>query len=296
MTISLKHLTQIVAAFIVSVSAGFIVRDVAPSSCSLNALEDVLDGGRLRLSTDCVLMINPAAVVTGEVIIEGGILHSGGVDRVFIVEDNAQLTLINTAVLSGAAQINPAYGGGIYNQGILNVIRSRISANSAEQGGAIYNTGQLTIIDSDISRNRATVGGAIYNRGWMLIQTSSISENSAFAEGDYGGYGAGIVNKSYAGVINSRISDNRGNGEGIGIDTSGALVVRNSIIMNNRCTVSDCRGTGILRFEGTVDARNNYWGSPDGPSEEGAGNGDGVIGLAENSYTPFLEDVPNWAD
>jgi len=265
-------------------------------TCSRDALDHVLDGGRLVLHDNCVLIVSPAVVITGNVYIEGGMLHSNGVDRVLIVEEGARLVLNDTAILSGSVEIAPAYGGAIYNAGTLLLQNTRISASSAEQGGGIYNTGSLYVRNSEISRNRAREGGGIYNLGYLIIENSIITENSARADSNYGGYGAGIVNKGAAGITSSQIINNRGNGEGIGIDTSGTLVIRDSVIMGNQCTVADCRGTGILRFEGTVDARHNYWGSSDGPGEEGSGSGDGVIGLNVESYQPFLTETPDWWD
>lgn len=292
---SIKRVTQIFLAIVVSLSAGVIVRDnFVEDSCSISALDAVLDGGRLVLADSCVLIVSPAAVVTGNVTIEGGILHSNGVDRVLIVEEGARLLLKDTAILSGSVEIEPAYGGAIYNAGTVLLQNTRIAANSAEQGGGIYNTGSLYIRNSEIARNRAREGGGIYNLGYLLVENSIITENSARADSDYGGYGAGIVNRGAAGITSSQIINNRGNGEGIGIDTSGTLVIRDSIIMGNQCTVANCRGTGILRFEGTVDARHNYWGSSDGPGEEGNGSGDGVIGLNPQSYLPFLTETPDW--
>lgn len=294
---SLKHLSQIILAIFVSVSAGVFVRDnIQQGNCNREALDSVLSGGYLILEDDCVLIVSPAVVITGDVIIEGGILHSNGVDRVLIVNVGANLTLRNTAILSGSIEIEPAYGGAIYNAGILLLENTRIVANSAEQGGAIYNTGHLYIVNSEFARNRAREGGAIYNRGIMMIQSSTINENSVRSSADYGGYGAGIVNRGQADIRASQIINNRGDGEGIGIDTSGRLFIQNSIIAGNQCTVSDCSATGILRFDGTVDAINNYWGSPDGPGEEGNGSGDGVVGLDAESYTPFLTEIPGWAE
>lgn len=294
---SLKQLSQIILAIVVSVSAGVVVRDnFQQDNCNSEALSAVLTGGYLQLEDDCVLVVSPAAVVTGDVIIEGGMLHSNGIDRILIINEGANLTLRDAVLLSGAIEFEPAYGGAIYNAGVLILESTRILANSAERGGGIYNSGYLYIVDSEFARNRAREGGAIYNTGIMTIQNTKIHENSVRSDSNYGGYGAGIVNKGQADIRSSQIINNRGDGEGIGIDSSGRLFIRNSIIAGNQCTTENCRGTGILRFDGIVDAINNYWGSADGPGEEGNGSGDGIIGLERESYTPYLTEIPAWAE
>lgn len=294
---SFKQLAQISLAILLSVTSGIFVREsFRQDSCNRAALDNVLDGGHLILDADCVLLVSPAVVVTGDVIIEGGILHSNGFDRVLIVNEGGNLILRDTAVLSGSVEIEPAYGGAVYNSGVLRLENTRIVANSAERGGGIYNEGHLVLVDSEIARNRAREGGGIYNAGTFVIEASNILENSAYSDGEYGGYGAGIVNEGLGAVVFAIIANNRGDGQGIGIHSSGNLIVRDSVIMDNQCTVRHCRGTGILRSDGLINARKNYWGSADGPGEEGSGSGDGVIGLDVDDYTPYLREIPLWVE
>ncbi|MEO1287029.1 MAG: right-handed parallel beta-helix repeat-containing protein [Chloroflexota bacterium] len=292
-----KRFVQIVLSTILSIIVGLFAHTLSPTdTCTREALDAVLDGGHLVLQDDCVLMVSPAVIITGEVIIEGGMLHSNGVDRILIIAEGATLTVRNTQILSGSVEIEPAYGGAILNYGDLILQSVKISANSAERGGGIYNaiTGRLMIVDSELARNRAREGGAIYNLGAMVISNSIIDDNSVRHDAIYGGYGAGIVNKGSAVIVNSQIINNQGNGEGIGIDTSGALLMRDSIIMGNQCLSDDCRGTGVLRFDGTINIQQNYWGSPDGPSEDGGGSGDGIINIEPYQFQPFLTEFPAW--
>ncbi|MGJ3238868.1 MAG: right-handed parallel beta-helix repeat-containing protein [Anaerolineae bacterium] len=298
----LQSLVQVMLAVLIAIGAGVIVRDtstdIQADTCTRSALDAVLGGGVLELAPDCVLVVSPAAVVTGEVTIRGGMLHSNGVDRVLIVEASARLTLQHVTILSGAVELDPAYGGAIYNAGFLHVDHSAIRANSAEQGGGIYNaeSGRVIVTHSELARNRAREGGAIYNEGVLVLADSVIDDNSARRRADYGGYGAGIVNRGRALIVRTRITDNQGDLEGIGIDNSGWLWMRNSIIAGNRCLSGDsCRGVGVLRFGGTVDIRQNYWGSADGPGGDGDGSGDSISGVRARHYLPYLTDLPEWA-
>lgn len=294
---------QIILAVCFAVAAGLLVRVATQNSvsiteddstCTAEAVAAIAAGGTLHLADDCVLMLNAAAVLTGTVHIEGGILHSGGIDRVLTIAEGATVTLTDTMVLSGAVETTPRQGGGIYNAGSLTLVDSIVAANSALQGGGIYNTGELVLIDSVVARNSAREGGGIYNEGAMTITDSVIEQNSVRRDAalDYGGYGGGIVNRGLATIVDTHITANRGDHEGIGIDTSGTLIMYHNVIMDNICIGDACRATGLLRFRGYVYARYNYWGSADGPSGDGAGNGDSVVNITRDAYTPFLIEVP----
>ncbi|MEL6405872.1 MAG: hypothetical protein AAFR81_15995 [Chloroflexota bacterium] len=297
-----KQLNRALLAIMVAISTGFLVRMTTDSphhepndACTLDALEAIADGGTLYLDDDCVLMVTPAVTLTGDVTIQGGLLHSGGIDRVLIIAEGANVTLTDTMVLSGAVEIEPRHGGGILNYGALTLVDSIVAANSALQGGGIYNAGNLVIVDSIIARNSAREGGGIYNTGTLSITDSLIESNNVrFSESaDYGGYGAGLANKGIAIIVQTHIMSNRGDNEGIGIDTSGTLIMHHSVIMNNICLADDCRGTGLFRYAGYVNARYNYWGSADGPGGDANGNGDSIINLDSDAYTPFLTTMPD---
>lgn len=380
-----KQLSQILLSLSVALLAGLLTRaQLTPhyDACEPASVDAVLAGGDLHLAPDCVIMLDVEREFTGTVNITGGMLHSGGLNRIVYVQQGANLTLTQVTVLSGAAELDDKQGGGIYNAGHLVLEESQVLSNKAREGGAIYNTGVLTLRDSTIARNVAErgagiynasggqlrienstidnnsvnggMGGGIYNAGTavvfesiisnnrvrsmetsedrgssggiyndseMTVQASTISGNRALYTGgignsdngdmtiirstvinnvaqrvgDYGGYGGGINNRHLMVIVESRIEGNVGSDEGIGIDNAGALVMTNSVIQNNRCEGDGCRGIGLMQFKGEVAVRHNYWGAADGPSEDGIGSGDGIVGVKREAYTPFLTELPAWA-
>ena len=82
---------------------------------------------------------------------------------------------------------------------------------------------------------------------------------------------------------------------------TGDLTIENSIIAENTAGRYRPGRWGLANLATTdgvtptVVGQNNYWGSPDGPSGEGPGNGDGIYGAAPTSYTPWLVQPPDWA-
>ncbi len=129
---------------------------------------------------NCVVSGNTAG---GASIQGSGLVAGGGIRNA----SGALLTLTNTTVSNNWAQV----GGGIWNNGTLNVTGSTFSENSAGrgisttvelEGGAIYaGTGQSTssISNSTFFNNSAkTNGAAIANGGTMNVTHSTFAGNS----------------------------------------------------------------------------------------------------------------------
>jgi hypothetical protein len=163
-------------------------------------------------------------------------------DRIFDVRPGAGLTLEDLNV-SGGRTVNP--GGGIRNEGTLNLTRVEVSGNATnlasigDTGGGIYNTGTATIRNSTISSNSAKfLGGGVYNTvtGTLTIDLSTVSANTV-AELD----GGGLANQGNASVSNSTFSGNSANRNGGGIangnvnaaPATGTLSVINTTITGN---------------------------------------------------------------
>ncbi len=226
--------------------------------------------------------------------IERNVLRHGDGAAIYNLPD-ARLVLLN--VLVDNNRTGDGVGGGIYNAGTIYIHGGRIQGNEATNAGGFYNAegATATLTQVVVMDNQARYSGGIENEGALRMIAGELTENRAIAHSGYGGYGAGITNRGRAHIEDALISRNSGTGEGIGIDTSGLMMIHNSIIANNQCNGSDCRGTGLLRYEGKVSAQHNYWGAASGPGDEGPGTGDGVAGLPESEYTPWLNDVPEWA-
>jgi len=174
--------------------------------------------------------------------------------------DSGQIVIRSSTFKSNTAT---AYGGAlfnnVYNNNITSISKSLFSGNfvgggSNGQGGAIWSNGDpalgghwvintnnttLTIVNSTLSGNTASQqGGGIFiarhPRG-SVISKSTISGNTAINS-----MGGGIVQTDggFLSILNSTISDNRGNGEfsmgaGMYIGSNAKAVITNATIDNN---------------------------------------------------------------
>lgn len=183
-------------------------------------------------------------------------------------------------------------GGGIRNQGVMDIRASRIEDNEGEQFGAgINNTGTLTMSDSVVQFNGVasgpTGGGGIANMGGVLeLRRSVVSDNLAVASGgglyNYTGsspergsspgiavviesavdnntavlsVGGGIANYSVMYIGYSSVSWNRitgGYGAGINNDSLGELTLENSTLVGNHHTTLGGHGGGLSTSRGVT--------------------------------------------
>ena len=98
--------------------------------------------------------------------------------RVFEVKNTGNLTLDSLTVrygnCTGACAIFVNLGGGIYNEGTVNLKSSTLSDNNSSfTGGGIRSSGTLTVTDSTLSGNKADTGGGIYTIGTMAVTVST---------------------------------------------------------------------------------------------------------------------------
>lgn len=121
--------------------------------------------------------------------------HGNGGGGAFIVENGAELKLLDVQMIGNTASGGP--GAAIFNAGTTSLRRSLLSDNDANftdglcgggqtsSGGAIGNnsTGKLRIYQSSFINNRAVRGGALINSGFASISNSTFSGNLARAGG-----------------------------------------------------------------------------------------------------------------
>ena len=94
----------------------------------------------------------------------------------------SKLNLVNSAIYSNTAA---SLGGGMTLAGILNMVNTTLSHNSAQQGGAMYNTNGAFISSSTIVSNSASsVTGGIHAASYIHVRNSIIADN---AGGNCGG-------------------------------------------------------------------------------------------------------------
>lgn len=264
--------------------------------------------------------------------------------RILQVGSQGSLTLSDLTIHRGiAGGIND--GGGIMNEGIVNLNNVTFMENAGDMGGAIYNAGQLNVSNSTFMGNHAGKGGGIYSAGTGLtvnfvefdtnfasyggglylnsaatITNSIINGNSG---GCCGGWGGGIyIASGLVSVVDSIISGNRGyfgaainvnlgnltltnvqviNNEnlipnfGAIMQNTGTMTITGSLLggnlnggmvrlggstsLSNSCIVNNSpneSGYVIFSNSANIQAANNWWGDPSGPSGSGPGVGDPV--------------------
>jgi hypothetical protein len=141
------------------------------------------------------------------------------------------------------------YAGGIFNfgGGDLTITGITISGNG---GGGIVNNGNLEMVSGSISGNGAVYnGGGIYNYGIFTMKGGSISDNIVYygGAGTWGNtVGCGIYN-AQGGILNleggSISGNNAGNGGGIYNSQGGTLNLEGTSIISN---TADNNGGGIF--------------------------------------------------
>jgi predicted outer membrane repeat protein len=179
--------------------------------------------------------------------------------RVLSLYANSALTMTNITIRNGKVTDNQ--GGGIYNDGLLVIDKSRIVNNSASvSGGGIANFGTLRISRSTIAGNtspgngagivnggRMTItastffgnyakgrGGAIYHSvGTFVLTASSVTNNRA----DFAG--GGIANFDRMIITGSTVSANKTAGAGGGVLNGGQMTLMNLTMTSNRASDGD---------------------------------------------------------
>jgi predicted outer membrane repeat protein len=127
-------------------------------------------------------------------------------------------------------------GGGLRDNGDLNITDSTISFNTSEDGGGISNPFPytMTLAQSTVMENVASDdGGGIWNGGEVTIHNSTVSSNLA---GDEGG---GIYSTESVDVRNSTLFGNSA-------AQGSAVSNREDAFVGNTIVGGTCAGTDIL--------------------------------------------------
>jgi hypothetical protein len=156
-----------------------------------------------------------------------------------------------TAAISGltVADGQAAYGGGIYNGGVLTISDSRVTDdNAATGGGGIWSNGKLTVDHSVVAGDRSGYfGGGIYSgpRGTLRVLHSTLSGDTSIDNGvDYPeyAYGGAIYADGAATISGTTLTNNRtqsigGGGGGGAVYVGGTATVTGSRIVGNTATI-----------------------------------------------------------
>lgn len=182
--------------------------------------------------------------------------------------------ILNSCKFTGntaqSSDINTTYyGGAISIDGDTVALRNcEFTSNVADSGGAISNSGYLIIKNSNFTENTATSGlddlafdgGAISNYGNSSIYDSTFTDNIADMGGAISNWGNSTVN-----VSGSIFKRNGANVNGDAFYNEGILRVHFCQIMENG--MDGYYPEDIYNEGGSVDARYNWWGSNQNPSD-----------------------------
>jgi len=258
-----------------------LIADAAPGATiviprgTIELRGDPLDGagGALNLEKNVTL------VGAG---VDATILEGPGRDRVIAISANAVVNISGMTIARGVAADD--YGGGIHNNGSLNLSRAALIHNG--RGGGLANFGGATLTDVTIDGNAAAgSGGGIYNAGTVMLERVTISGNSAGSSGFQSGggilstgsltltnvtisgnsamlYGGAIAQVgSFATLTNATVVGNTSPSGGA-IFNGGATMRLANVLMANAATIANCSGARIASFgHNMADDRSCGFGS-----------------------------------
>ena len=164
------------------------------------AIQEVLNGGVIKLDCPTGLMFGSPMLVNKDTVIDGhGVVLDGqGITRLFVVNNNARLTLLDVTIRRGGANDK---GAGIrIDSGALvsfdsTFVDNHGPATGAFAGGAIAAMppdATIEIYGGRFSNNTSSQGGAIHGGyGAVTIKNAIFESNSALGAGGGGAGGDG---------------------------------------------------------------------------------------------------------
>ncbi len=249
--------------------------DVCGSGCDFTGVQAAIDGspkatlyicpgtysganGRANISRNLTLI----GAGDGGNSASNTILNGNSAGRVVLIAAATSVTLRGLRLTGGAAYA----GGGIENNGTVDLTDCTIKGNAANSGGGVSNTGAAAFTGCDITDNTTSgFGGGISNNGGTVTLTDTlIADNTA-------GTGGGI-NNSDAFESPASVTFNAGNeitgnaatdagGGGGGIYNAATVTFNQATSIKRNSAVSEngsgIRNTGTLNGISLADVRNN---------------------------------------
>lgn len=215
---------------------------------------------------DCEVYLSNLDVVRGQAPDGGGGILNFGELRM----DNVNVYACSTA----------GYGGGVDNQGFLEITSGELHDNIAEGGGAIANHTNLTAIlwDSRIGMNAVDgPGGGVYNEGQLFLFRCAVEYNHSSGTGGPPVDGGGLYNRptGSAYVDNSTFAFNYVVGGGGGIFNVGDLILELVTVAGNVAS----GGAAIQQYAGDLHMRSTL---VEGDCDLGGGSVDSSGGNLES--------------
>jgi uncharacterized repeat protein (TIGR01451 family) len=273
----------------------------------LGAANTVIQGAPGRI-TRLLEFVASGASLTGITVQNGA---AGGI----YVDASSAVSFSGVTLRSNTTAGN---GGGIFNDGSIDLVNCLVIGNQAFNGGGIYQspTGWATIdtttVGTAISPNQATgtgTGGGIHNVGSLMIQRSLLAGNQSAVDG------GGIYNNGYLAATSVTFSANSAAGlggalrnlhavtdpvfgpevilqfvtlngntasAGGGINNTGVIGLQSTILADN--TDGNCAGTAVTSLGSNLDSLNTC-----GLSNAGdlVNLDPGLLALADNGGPTF---------
>ncbi len=200
--------------------------------------------------TVITLMVSslPTLEISGQLTIQGPganrlTIDGGNQYQDFLINAGANVTLDGLTIAHGSTNFTQGNGGGLLNNGTLNVSNCTFAGNSTQgihsNGGGLANAGSAIISNCTFSGNSVTgdgsIGGGVYNAAssTMTVVNCTFAGNSA--TGTSGG-GGGLGNDGDLVVSSSTFSGNSASGKydnGGAIDTAHLMTLTTSTVLGN---------------------------------------------------------------
>ena len=250
------------------------------------AITDICPGGTIvfdaslsgqTITLDSILVVDKDLTVDGSALVSK--ISVDGNENVPVFEIYYQTVVtLDSLIITNGKTTDPAFAGGILNNGSLQITQSMITRNSGVEGGGIRNMGTLELIESVVSDNSASdLGGGILNYGELTLTRTILSHNLA---GTGGGvyHDLGTVN-----VDDSLFSENSATGTGGGISINvGILYISNSTFSGNSAE----SGGGIyFRLSGLLDIRNSFFTNNSADAGGGVNSYAGLTKVANSTFS-----------
>jgi predicted outer membrane repeat protein len=245
-----------------------------------------LAGGALSISKSVAINGPGASILT---------ISGNSVTRVFYVGQSFSQNLSLVVSLSGltVASGRAGYGAGLFNSATLTLNNLTLSGNTATSngGGGVYNNGALQVNGCSFTNNStlpngtsSTAGGGLLNitAGTVTMTGCTFSGNTASGTGSAAGQGGAIANNGTMKVSNSTISNNTAAFGGGGIfNDAGSLTLTNCTLSSNTVlpnSVTSPEGGGLLNEVAATVTITNCTFSGNGAQGSGshAGQGGGI--------------------
>jgi predicted outer membrane repeat protein len=258
--------------------------------------ETVLDGSDqgtvITVARGVTVEISGVTVTHGAGSAGGSTNDAGGIHNL------GTLTLRSSVVAENTAPEDPSgtgKGGGIRNDGDLELFDCRLSGNTAAgRGGGAFNTGTLLVRESTLCANTASGGGGIFNEGQLEVSASTFVDNRATEDG------GAILTEGTCVLVNSTVSANHAerNGGGLAV-RPGSMPVAPTSLIHSTIADNDALnrqgGAGVynesstpVTLEGTIIAGNQGSRNCSGETRSEGYNidGDGSCGLDPDGERP----------